>query len=371
MASSVLLSVEPDRVSVSPGASVEFEVLVQNLTTLIDQVALRVEGIDSSWVQIVPPFVPVFAQSTARARVIITPASNAAMTTAGLYSLQISGKAQENAGAEGQTSAVIEIQPAGDYQLKLGPARAAGYQESAYALSVQNGANSPLRLHLSGADKNDALWYKFEPFQLQVAPGSAAAATLTVKAKKATAERQAIIFSVNASGEYQLHGAPVLVAPARQLAGQFVQAAPAALMLSINPGEVEGVTSGVFEVRFGTPGAVAVTVQLAAAGDSPGITLRLNPVMLSLGPQAEAAARLDVETAAVATGAGRTVHALRVRAETADGTAQAAESEARFVQVAAARKPFPWLWVFLLVLLALVFVCSVGLVIATRAGLFR
>src|SRR2546423_2034329 len=137
MASSVLLSVEPDRVSASPGASVEFAVLVQNLTTLVDQVAIRVDGIDNTWVEIVPPFLPVFAQSTARARVIITPPVNGALAAAGFYTLQISGKAQESAGVEGQTSAVLEVQPAGDYQLKLGPGRAAGYQETAYPLSVQ------------------------------------------------------------------------------------------------------------------------------------------------------------------------------------------------------------------------------------------
>lgn len=371
MASSVLISVEPDRVSVSPGASVECSVLVQNLSTLIDQVSLRVDGIDATWVQIVPPFLPVFAQSTARARVIITPPQNASLAAAGQYNIQVSGKAQESAGSEGQASAVLEVQPAGDYQLKLGPGRADGFQEISYPLSVQNGANAPLRLHLSGADKNDALWYKFEPFQLLVAPGSAATATLTVKAKKPSADRQTIIFAIHTAGEYQLHGAEGLAAPARQLAGQYLQAAPAALMLSVNPAQAEGLTGAGFTLRVGNPGAVAVTVQLSATSENPELSLRLNPALLSLGPQAEATARLEVEAAGLGqAAAGRTL-AFHVRAATTDGVAQAAESEGRFVQLVAARKPFPWLMIAILALAALAILCGISLLVAFRIGLFR
>ena len=41
MASSILLSIDRDRISVAPGASVEFVVKVQNLTTLLDHKRVR------------------------------------------------------------------------------------------------------------------------------------------------------------------------------------------------------------------------------------------------------------------------------------------------------------------------------------------
>ena len=376
MASPILLSVDPDRISVAPGASVEFSVLVQNLTTLIDQVALRVDGVDAAWIQIVPPFLPVFAQSTSSARVIVSPPNDFSLAAAGLYNLQVSGKAQENGGAEGQAAAMLEVQPAGDYQLKLGPGRAAGYQETAFPLSVQNSANSPLRLHLSGADKNDALWYKFEPFQLMIAAGSAASVTLTIKAKQPAANRQAIIFGVTAAGEYELRGSPALAVPTRQLAGQYVQVAPAALMLSLNPAQAEGATGGAYELRVGNPGSVPVTVQLSAFITSrdhndPAPVLRLNPALLTLGPQAEARARLDVEAGARGAAGGPHASTFHVRAVTSDGAAQPAETEGRFVQVAAAPKPFPWLMLALIVLFVLFVLCGLGLLAAIQAGLLR
>jgi hypothetical protein len=370
MPSPILLSVNTNRISVAPGASVEFAVTVQNLTTLLDQVALHVGGIDPAWVQIVPPFLPVFALSTASARVIISPPGNFAQAAAGLYPLQISGKAQETSGPEAQAATVLEVQSAGDYQIKLGTGRAAGYQETAYSLSVQNAANMPLRVRFSGADKNDALWYKFEPFQLAIPAGSAASAVLTVKGKQASANSQAIIFSVSAAGDFDLHGAPALAAPARQLAGQYLQVAPATLTLAVNPSQAEGAGVGTYELRVGNPGPVPVTVQLSASSEDASLSLRLDPTLLSLGPQAEGRARIDAElTGPGAPGVRRTA-TFHIRAATADGAALPADAEARLVRVDA-QKPFPWLVVLLVALFVLFVICGVALLFVIRLGVFR
>jgi hypothetical protein len=370
MAAPILLSVDLDHISVAPGATVEFAVSVQNLTTLLDQVALRVDGIDPSWLQIVPPFLPVFAQSTASARVIVSPPANFAQAAAGLYTLHILGKAQETDGPEGQAATVLEVQPAGDYQMKLVAGRAAGYQETAWALSVQNAANTPLRLHFSGSDKGDALWYKFEPFQLAIPAGGAANTVLTIKAKQPAPSRQAIVFSVSATGEYDLRGGAALAAPVRQLAGQYAQAAPARLMLSINPTQAEGVSGGTYELRVGNPGSIPVTVQLSGSSDDASLVVRLDPALLSLGPQAEARARVDVEATGQGSPGQRQPSSFRIRAATGDGATLPAEVEARFVQ-AAARKPFPWLIAVLVALFFLFIVCGVALLFANRLGILH
>src|SRR5207247_10828837 len=73
MSAPILLSTEPKRVSLAPGANAELSVHVQNLTSLVDQIALRVEGVAPNWVQLIPPYLPVFAQGNASARVVIPP----------------------------------------------------------------------------------------------------------------------------------------------------------------------------------------------------------------------------------------------------------------------------------------------------------
>src|SRR5262245_14600302 len=123
MASSILLSVDRDRISVAPGASVEFVVKVQNLTTLLDQVAIRVDGVDPTGIQVVPPFLPVFAQGTASARVIVPPPASPAQSPAGRYKLWVHGKPQESNGEEGQGSLELEVQLIGDYQAHFAGAK--------------------------------------------------------------------------------------------------------------------------------------------------------------------------------------------------------------------------------------------------------
>ncbi len=74
---------------VAPGATGELTVTVQNLTNLLDQVELRVEGIDPEWVQVVPPILPVFAQGQAKARVLVSPPLDPARVLAGAYRFRV------------------------------------------------------------------------------------------------------------------------------------------------------------------------------------------------------------------------------------------------------------------------------------------
>ena len=62
MAQQIMLSTDKNRVTVAPGAKTELCVTIQNLTTLVDDVSVSVAGVDQSWVQVVPPHVPIFAQ---------------------------------------------------------------------------------------------------------------------------------------------------------------------------------------------------------------------------------------------------------------------------------------------------------------------
>ena len=362
---SILISVDKDHVSVAPGASVEFAVSAQNLTTLLDQVAIRIDGIDPHWVQVVPPYLPVFAQGTATARVIITPPNNLAQSVAGVYPLRVIGSSQENPTESAQTSATIEVQLVGDYQMRLTGARGNNAQEIAYPLRVQNAANAPLQLRLGGSDSADALWYKFEPFQLAVPSGSEASALLTIRPKHPSSDQRAIAFNVTASGDYSVQGRGPVNAPRHQIAGQFTQIAPAALILSISPTQAEGVQNAMYELRVGNPGLVPVTVRLVGMDDEGALSFRFDPPQLNLGPQSEARVRLVAQADTAAQPGARLVTSFRVTAATTDGVALPASAEARFAQVAAA-KPFPWVVVIVGALLAFVVLCGLVLLVVSQ-----
>lgn len=93
-ATQLILTSDKNRVTVSPGAQAEVCVTIQNLTTLVDDVSVNVDGIDKSWVQVVPPHVPVFAQGEASVRVIFQPPADPLHTLAGIYPLSITGSLQ-------------------------------------------------------------------------------------------------------------------------------------------------------------------------------------------------------------------------------------------------------------------------------------
>ncbi len=88
MATQLILTADKDRVTVSPGAQAELSVTINNLTALVDDASVTVNGIDKSWVQVVPPHVPVFAQGEASVRVIFQPPADPLHTLAGIYPLR-------------------------------------------------------------------------------------------------------------------------------------------------------------------------------------------------------------------------------------------------------------------------------------------
>jgi hypothetical protein len=370
MASTILLSIDRDRISVAPGASVDFSVKVQNLTTLLDQVAIRVDGVYPAWIQVVPPYLPVFAQGTASARVIVSPPAAPAQSPAGLYKLQVYGKPQENSGEEGQGSLELEVQLIGDYQAHLAVAKPLSQTETTFPLQVHNGANASLTLRFAGNDKGEALWYKFEPFQLVVPPGGDAVTSATIRVKQLSADKRAIAFNVSATGSFALQNASPLPAPAHQIAGQFQQVALASLMLTLNPTQVEGESNGIYDVRVGNPGASPVTVRLDADAQGSPLTFSFNPPLLSIGAQAEARSQLQVHAASAVTKGERRPYDFRLAAVATDGAALPAAINARFTQISA-RKPFPWMAVILLALLGLVMLCGILLLVIGQSGLFR
>lgn len=356
---SVLLSAGNDRVTVAPGSSVEFNVTVQNLTTLVDQVTMRVDGVDAQWVQIVPPFLPVFAQGTASARVIVSPPGQPGQSPAGSYPLRITGTSQERPGESAAVSVALEVQLTGNYQLRLGPPQpGAAPQELRFPVRVINGANASLMVQPAGRDRGSDLWYKFEPFQLNVAPGSEGTLMLTARAKQMTPGQRAVAFAVSTNGTFTLRDGAAMAAPAQEVAGQFGQSALAALIVSLAPTQLEAPVAGVFQVRVGNPGAIPVIARLSVADAADGLSFKFAPEQITLGPQSEQRATLSVSAAApLADGAAQRIHDFRVSAEAADGLAQPGSAAARFVQVAAA-KPFPWALVIGLLTLAL-FACFV------------
>ncbi len=364
MANQILLAVNQRRLSVAPGASVDLAVTAQNLTTLLDQVAVRAEGVDPSWTQVIPAYLPVFAQGQATARVVFQPPRDPAAAVAGIYPLRVCGSSQEYPGHEGDATTELEVQLVGDYRFWLERADAHDHQEAVYHVKVDNAANAPLQLQFKGSDPASALWFKFDPFQLTVPPGGQAAASLTLRAKNASPGERSLPFSLVAQGEYRPKDEAPVAAPAHQVAGQFVQGAPARLTLALLPPEVETPDGATFQVRVGNPGAAPITIQLSGADAQGILEFDFEHVQVSLLPQSEKTVETRVRLKAPPTPGGRTHAAFTVTAQPLDSGASAVTAEATFEQRApAAAEARHWSMAWLVLLAAAFLVGAIGLLL--------
>ncbi len=290
----ILLSSDKKRISVAPGATVELNVTVENLTTLLEQVTVRLEGIDSQWVQVIPQVLPVFAQSRATARVIVGPPQDPSRSTAGIWPLRICATAHEHPGQEGTAEAELEIQLVGSYRLQV--AKASGNENQAiYPIQVSNEANAPLTLGFSSADAAGAVWCKFDPFRLSVPAGGEATGSATVKPKRAGSETPVVDIEITAQGEYAIRGAAPIAAPALCAGARFPPVGMPARSLMLSLKTLEAVAGEArFQVQVKNPASEPLAVRLSAAGQENDLDFRLQPAELSLAGRGEASATLGI-----------------------------------------------------------------------------
>ena len=360
-ATQLILTSDKNRVTVSPGAQAELNVTIQNLTALVDDVAVTVSGIDNSWVQVVPPHVPIFAQGNASVRVIFQPPADPLHTLAGIYPLRVRGLLQEQNGEQAETKVDLEIQFGGDYRIELGKGSLANNLEAVYPFKVHNDANAPMNIRCSGEDSQNSLWYKFDPFQFTVPPGSDTTATLSIRARQPSQENKKIVFTVKTEGEWTITGLSSVEAAPKQVNGQWEQGALLNLMVTINPASNTNGSSGEYHLVVSNPGPTTETVALEGSTAYGQLNFRFDPAQLTLRPQSQGTATLTVWPA-TANPAGQTAIDFWVTARSGSGKTSPGSIQATFVQLAQAQgKQRPaWLIPVIVLVVSLAIICAIS-----------
>jgi hypothetical protein len=357
----LILTSDKNRVTVSPGAQAELSVTIQNLTALVDDVSITVSGIDNSWVQVVPPHVPIFAQGEASVRVIFQPPADPLHTLAGVYPLRVRGLLQEQDGEQAETKVDLEIQFGGDYRIELGKGASANNLEAIYPFKVHNDANAPMNVRCSGEDPQSSLWYKFDPFQFTVPPGSDTTATLSIRARQPSQENKKIVFTVKTEGEWTVTGLSAVEASPKQVNGQWEQGALPNLMVTINPARIENGSSGEYHLVVSNPSPTTETIALEGSTAYGQLNFRFEPAQLILRPQSQATATLTVWPA-TPNPAGQTAIDFWVTAKSGSGKTRPGSIQASFVHLAQAQgKPRPaWLIPVIVLVVSLAIICAIS-----------
>jgi len=361
-ATQLILTSDKNRVTVSPGAQAEMSVTIQNLTALVDDVSVTVSGIDKGWVQVVPQHVPVFAHGEATVRVIFQPPADPLHTLAGVYPIQINGLLQEQDGEQAEIKADLEIQFGGDYRIELGRGSSANNQEAVFPFKVHNDANAPMDIRCTGEDTQNSLWYKFDPFQFTVPPGSEMTTTLSIRARQPSQENKKIVFTLKTLGEWTITGLSSVEAPPKQVNGQWEQGALPNLMVTIDPARIETGSSGDYHLVVSNPGLTTETISLEGSTANGQLNFRFTPAQLTLKPQSQGTATLTVWPAA-ANLAGQTAIDFWVTARSSGGKARPGSAQATFVhlvqQVQSKQRP-SWLIPVIVLIVCLLLICAIS-----------
>jgi hypothetical protein len=364
MTTQLILSLDKNRVTVSPGAQAELSVTIKNLTTLVDDASVTVGGIDKNWVQVVPSHVSVFAQGEAAVRVIFQPPADPLHTLAGVYPLRISGLLQEQNSEQAETQADLEIQFGGDYRIELGKSTSANNQEAVFPFKVHNDANAPLNIRCSGEDPQNAFWYKFDPFQFTVPSGSVMTSTLSIRARQPAQDNRKVVFTLKAQGEWAITGMSSIEASLKQVNGQWEQGAQPNLMVTIEPPRIENSSSGNYQLVVNNPGLTTETVILEGSTANGQLGFRFNPAQMTLKPQSQGIASLNVWPLRT-NPAGPTSIDFWITARSGSGKSKPGSTQATFVPLAQAqgqKKP-RWLIPVIVLVVCLMIICAISVLV--------
>jgi hypothetical protein len=278
--------------------------------------------------------------------------------------LQVSGKSQELAGQQADLSLELEIQFGGDYRIEIGQGPAGGGQEATFPFKVHNDANAPLALRFSGADAQNAFWYKFDPFQITVPPGGEGGAVLSVRMRQTASDNQQIGFTLSTQGEWTGNGVAAIPAPTHQVSGQWGQAAPTILGIAVHPYPQDNSGRARYQVVVNNPGTTPETANLEGSCADGLLGFQFEPAQLNLGPQSQAASNLVVWLTGAAAGAGQRALDFWVTARPAGARTHPGSMKASFALPAAPIKQRPkWLIPAIVIAIIVLIACVVGVVL--------
>ena len=158
------LSLARETAQVAPGAKTQLTLVVRNLSSVVDQYLITIDGLDPTWFTIAEPSVSLFPTDKAPLQLTIHPPQDA---PAGPHPFTIRATSSTDPSRQAQLPATLTVGATGGYELTLSPQHASG-RSATFRLIVANHANAPTSLSLEGRDAEGALRYNLSQSQITV-----------------------------------------------------------------------------------------------------------------------------------------------------------------------------------------------------------
>ena len=183
MSDAIRVRVVPDSLQVLPnGDAVEAVVTVQNTGVAVDQYAVELDGLPTTWYTLSTASVALFPQDKDEARLVIRPPKGNG-ARAGFYPFNVVVVSRADASQTSRAEATLQIGTVETFEVDMSPRKVIG-RRGRYNLTMRNGGNTDLDVALEGGDAEELCRYTFTPATLQLSAGQMAAVALLVRPRR-------------------------------------------------------------------------------------------------------------------------------------------------------------------------------------------
>jgi len=181
MSAKIRVSLPAADLQIAPGATTDFTVTIQNLSEIVDQFLIEVQGLEPAWVSLSSTSVSLFPQDEGQVQVFLHPPVGA---RAGDYAFTLRATSRDNPAEQTSVQAILKVQPVTLFSLELSPRRQVTSGTGSFRLNLVNGGNVDSFFDLQATDPEEGCLYRFQPYPVRVPAGGHVPVTLTVEPKE-------------------------------------------------------------------------------------------------------------------------------------------------------------------------------------------
>lgn len=260
---------------IEPGQRGELSVTIQNLSEIVDQYIVQVQGLNDAWLTLVPPRISLFPQDEGQVTVKLHPPERA---RAGTYEFTVKVVSRENPVEFSTAQGTLDIAPIFLFDVSLTPQRKTTTGEDApFSVQLSNPGNTDITLQLSAADPEDACRYAFDTDDVTLEAGGSTTVPLAVAPKHGAGDEGRMY-------RFTVRAAPI-DAPekARTATGELAcEPQVVALGLSLWPPKRSAVGAGSFQVQLDNRGNTELDLTLQGTDPAEACAYRFEPPRVTL-----------------------------------------------------------------------------------------
>jgi hypothetical protein len=183
MAEAIRVTLSPDRLVVQPdGDPVETTITIQNNGAGVDQYAVELDQLPTTWYTLSNTSVALFPQDKEEAKLIIHPPKGAA-AKAGNYPFSVTALSRADSTQATRVDGMVQIGSVGAFDVAMAPTKLVG-RRGKYMLHLNNGGNADVNVDLSATDPGDKCRFAFSPQKVTLVSGLRSTVPVVVSPKR-------------------------------------------------------------------------------------------------------------------------------------------------------------------------------------------